>query len=123
MANGVIAVHDDSLYYTPGTYTESDPNVFGFVSQSTREVRVTFTPRRSLALCNSVTVTDLGDAWIRTSDGSYVGGGGSKLAGYIQNSGISCGSIFISLYNENGWGLTNNKPLAGGIGSVTFTVT
>ena len=123
MAEGKIAVHDDSLYYTPGTYTLNSVHVYGFVSSNARDARISFTPGKSLAFCKSVTINNAQWAYIRTTSGGFIGGSGANLTSYVQEVYFNDGTISIKFYNEAGWGTTNNTPIAGEINVLTFTVT
>ena len=94
---------------------------FGFVTNSGKTARLFFMPVYSLAAQRSLSVSAVTSAAIRKSSGGYIGSSGADLTSYISASGQYGGAIYVDLINPDGWGETNNTPLAGQA-SVSFTV-
>lgn len=87
--------------------------VFGDVTSSGTDVEVYVPMNRGIDSGTTIACTAVTNAYIRHSDGGYVGSAGADLTTYIQSAGLRGNGIVVVLRNSNGWGITNNTPISG----------
>ena len=110
-----------ALTYPQGTVTEV-VQAFGWITSAAVQCHLYCFCGKNFWAHWTTSVSKVEQCWLRTISGNYVGNsGGSNLTSYIKSSSVvSRGTNMIQLIleNANGWGITNNTPVAG-----TLTIT
>lgn len=114
-----------ALSYPVGTVTEQ-VQAFGWITSSGKQCILYCFCDKNFWAHWTVSVSAATKCWIRTHDGTYVGGssGNATLTSYIKSSRCisrAINMIELILENSAGWGITNNTP-ANGILTLTYTV-
>ena len=108
-----------------GTHTFTAGGGYGYVTTGATEIffYIPLNYPKSAQEKVSVTVTALNPCYIRTVQGTYVGGFGSDLTAYVLNpiTYYYQGLLRITLKNSDGWGVTNNTPVCGDV-KITYTM-
>ena len=107
--------------YKAGDSISAAAYVYGWITSSQTQLILFFPLARSIVSGTTVTCTAATAAYIRSVAGSYVGGSNSTLTSYITATTIRTGGLQVTLTKSEGWGVTNNTPVAGTI-SLKFTI-
>lgn len=109
------------ISYSVGTHNFEYAAVFGFVTNTSKDVTINVQTPLLLIDHTTITVTSMVGS-LRTVQGTYVNGASNyDFTSEISNVRIRNGGLTITLHNENGYGITNNTPICGELSSFSFT--
>ena len=107
--------------YKAGDTVSVAAYVYGWITNSQTQLILVIPMTRGIESGTTVTCTSATAAYLRAVNGTYVAGSNSTLTSYITSTTIRTCGLQVLLTKLEGWGVTNNTPVAGTI-SLKFTI-
>lgn len=116
-------VEKTSYQYSNGNYTLQGHPVFGYITTGGNECDLyVFTAKAIQSASSGITISKLDGSYIRHVGGDYVIGSNNDITSYISRITKRTENCFeIRLSKTDGFGVTNNTPVAGTI-NIAFTL-
>lgn len=121
-ANTVSTARENlGISYSVGSHSFEYAAVFGFITNTAKDVTINVQTPLLLIDHTTITVTSIVGS-LRTVQGTYINGSANyDFTSEISNVRIRNGGLTITLHNDNGYGVTNNTPICGELSSFSFT--